>query len=425
MAIAFSNHAHAANSTTSPYNTTVTINAGDTVVVMVLVVAAGAVTVAVTDNVGNIYAQKVAASNTNNCQGFMWATLSAVAATTITTTITGAFTGSSTSVCTYSGVSAFGTTNTATASASPLSIALSTQDANNFVVAGYGIQSGSAATVTASVGNLRDTSATLRCSSLGDNTALTASSVTNTVTTNSITNGVILALELRCPSGGIVWTGNSGTATATSGTIAATVTINAGDTVVVCISVNAGAGKTISGVVDSSGTNVYAQQATKINTANCQTFIWAALNVGSSATSVTVTVVGSYTNAEVAVATYTGVASLGTTNTISGTAANLTISLTTQDINNFVVASFAQNATSTIALSNQSVGSLGNLRAQICSAASFEVVGATDNSAELATSVPITTISNRSQIYAAAALELRAPATTADVITIAGNFTIR
>src|SRR5260370_29659555 len=108
---------------------------------------------------------------------------------------------------------------------------------------------------------------------------------------------------------------NTGKATATSGTIPVTVTVNAGDTVVVCVFVNSSVNRTVSVADTGPGGNTYAQKSNLANGTSCQSFILGSLNVANAATTVTVTVSGTYTNCEVIVVTYTGVGANGFGNT--------------------------------------------------------------------------------------------------------------
>ena len=201
---------------------------------------------------------------------------------------------------------------------------------------------------------------------------------------------------------------NTGKATVASGTITATVTINSGDTVVVTIlvHVSGGAIRTITSVVDSSGTNTYTQKTNQANGASGpQTFIWGALNVSSSATTVTVTVSGTFTGADVIVATYTGVGTngFGNTGVNTGNSSTPTVTATTQDANNFVVAAMGQVASAAATFT----ASVGNLRSQQAAGAGIPVLGLNDNTAASAGSVVNTVTSNKSNLWACCAVELR------------------
>ncbi len=206
--IAFVN---AANNKANAATVTVTISttAGNDVVVVVSANTSGggnSVT-SVTDTGGSSYAQRASiASSGGNEQVFIWSARNVAAATSVTVNI-----GSSTRfvacVAQYSGVQALGGTTTNTGTSTGPTVSLTTQDANNFAVAGFGAIG--TATYSASVGNLR-TSATTSGGpgssqsggALNENTAATASSVTNTVTLSASEQWAAAALELRSTTGG-------------------------------------------------------------------------------------------------------------------------------------------------------------------------------------------------------------------------------
>lgn len=198
---------------------------------------------------------------------------------------------------------------------------------------------------------------------------------------------------------------NKGSATNTVGTIPVTVTINAGDTVVVAILVRASAPRTVS-MVDSGG-NTYTQKANKALSNASQTFLWSSFNVGSSATSVTVTVSGLYIATEVVVATYTGVQQLGTTTQSTATSTTPQVTLLTQDANNFVVANLTQE---TVSLSESFSANTGNLRQQQASTDTFSIAAINDNTAATATNVVNKVTSTRNAQWNCLALELRTQA---------------
>jgi hypothetical protein len=184
-----------------------TIPVGSTIVVGI--VQNSAVTIAsVTDSGGNSYVLKVS-NTTQDANGpvQIWVCASSTAQLTTGSTITPkTSSGNSTStvsVVGYSGVLRIGITATnssSTATTHP-TISLTTQDANNFVVAV--MSSGTAAVTTwaASVGNLRtSTSALGRSQGVMDNTAASATSVTCTATTGRSNPYDCSAVELRSTS---------------------------------------------------------------------------------------------------------------------------------------------------------------------------------------------------------------------------------
>src|SRR5436853_2668532 len=135
----------------------------------------------------------------------------------------------------------------------------------------------------------------------------------------------------------VTYNASAGAANNYASSTAVTVSLTAGDTAVVVISALTGAPigtTTISNVTDTA-TNTYTQRATT-STGNAAVFVWSTASGAIKTTgSITVTVTFSQsTLAYVAVADYSGVAALGATATNTGTTANPTVSLTTQDANN-------------------------------------------------------------------------------------------
>lgn len=197
----------------------------------------------------------------------------------------------------------------------------------------------------------------------------------------------------------------SGTA-ATSNSVTANVTINAGDTVVVAVAVNDASAVTVSSVADSASNSGYAQKATKATDTHSQCFEWAALSVASSATSITVTLSASVAALAVCVTTYSGVGSNGFGTTAvngSGTGATLSVALTTQDSNNFVVAAIVQRGIATFTAQN------GSLRVTAQNGGGTVVTaGLVDNtSASPASVTDSVTSSLGSNAWSVAAVELR------------------
>jgi hypothetical protein len=110
-----------------------------------------------------------------------------------------------------------------------------------------------------------------------------------------------------------------------------------------------------------------------------------------------------------------GVLAIGTTATANNTTANPTISLTTQDANNYVIAGFGLvGATVPTSLT-------GTLRGTTASAGSNPVVSAsTDNTAASASSVT-NAITRAAAVWAAAAIELRSVSPSGAVAPLAGE----
>jgi hypothetical protein len=228
MALAFGRVGKAqqgASAPASPIVVTVTINAGETGIAVICFAATtpGAVT-SITN--GGTWKLRKAFTN-GNARTEIWATQpnQALAATTVSIAFSGTNDGVEAIVAAYTGVMAFGNAGTASGSAANPSIALATQDPNNFIVAGFGISS-TAVTVapTAGTGNLRAADAISAAgvhdgaSALNDNTSATAGSVTNTVT-YSVGSSVwaAVALELRSVAGAVARAAEMPTMAATRG----------------------------------------------------------------------------------------------------------------------------------------------------------------------------------------------------------------
>lgn len=120
---------------------------------------------------------------------------------------------------------------------------------------------------------------------------------------------------------------------------AVTVTVNNGETSVVAVFM-----KPVTAAVTSiTGGGTYTQRATKTQ-GTVKGELWST-NAGAAtaASSVSVAMSGSPTQAGVAVHLSTGVTALGTTGTAGGTAANPSITVSTQDNNNWIAAFFGFN----------------------------------------------------------------------------------
>jgi len=106
-------------------------------------------------------------------------------------------------VTAYSGVVAQGTTASNSGTSTTPTISLTTQDANNFVVAFFEGTWSSSVTISANTGNLRTKNqggGTGNNNALVDNTAASPSSVTDSVTTNLSRAWNAFAVELRVPA---------------------------------------------------------------------------------------------------------------------------------------------------------------------------------------------------------------------------------
>ncbi len=179
--------------------------AGNTIVVVVAIPKNNAVVNAggVTDSGGSVYSRQVQQINGVLATLEIWST--AAGASLASTSVSVAISVASkfdVTVFEYLGVQALGITNQANGAVANPSIALTTQDANNWVVGGFCGQGIGASTQLAPA-ILRGSSqtsggaATTNCGgALTDNNAATPSSVTNTIT-NADTAWALGALELR------------------------------------------------------------------------------------------------------------------------------------------------------------------------------------------------------------------------------------
>ena len=167
-------------------------------------------------------------------------------------------------------------------------------------------------------------------------------------------------------------------------------------------------------------TSVTATDATftlvnAITNATSRAEIWSARNIPAGITSVTVNT-ASATVFNVLVGEYSGVGSLGSSSTASGTGTNPTISLTTQDSNNWVVGGFSTEGTAIGSFSAQT----GNLRASglALGDGAPDVAGAlTDNTSASPASVT-NSVTGSSGNWSAAAVELRSTTTAPGTVKL-------
>lgn len=184
-------------------------------------------------------------------------------------------------------------------------------------------------------------------------------------------------------------------------TLAVNMTVTAGDCVVVLIDYDNGA-VLPSSVTDNAG-NAYALRASKLN--NHLVTIWStAANGTLAATSITATfpTTGVVLRSMIA-ADYSGVASLGLSAGTSGTSVSPSVSIVTQDPNNFVVAGMHSNS----ALSTTMASGTGNLRATIQAGAGSNCDGYVDNTGAGTGSITCSVSIPGSVTWAAVAIELR------------------
>jgi len=144
------------------------------------------------------------AQENKNTSSWSTAVSGTLSATTITVTFPNTDTAEKTAICgDYSGALSLGThhqTTSSTNTASSCTDSLTTQDSNNFVVAGCYARCGGACSMTALTGNLRGTlnnGAVNAEIGLNDNTSASAGSVTNAITIAAASNFAELSVELR------------------------------------------------------------------------------------------------------------------------------------------------------------------------------------------------------------------------------------
>src|SRR5438876_5474351 len=199
--VAYVNSASTAMTTgsTSCAATLPSVTAGNTNIVVVALRQVGSPVSTISDG-ASTYSREVSKNNTTARTEIWSAKVAAGASTTVTVTLSAG----SEIVCAvsqYSGVGALGLTNTNSGSGTALTVSVTTQDNNNWVVAGFA-QQGTTGTLSAQTGTLRQVKVTTGASywvkgALTDNTSATPASVTNSVTATQSTNWAAAALELR------------------------------------------------------------------------------------------------------------------------------------------------------------------------------------------------------------------------------------
>jgi len=203
----------------------------------------------------------------------------------------------------------------------------------------------------------------------------------------------------------------AGTPNASSGnaqifTQAPAATIPAGSDIVVVQAIRTVA-NTVSTVVDAPG-NTYVFQNAINNGTVARVEVWVAHNTAFQLTStqnVTVTLNIGASNGATAIAGYSGVAAIGINGTNTGSSTTPTISLTTQDSNNFVLAGFAAQGTATF---SANVGILEASAVTSGGSGSSNVGGAlNDNTAGSPSSVVNTVTLSATNAWAAVGVELR------------------
>lgn len=206
MAIAFVTSSFLTSTgTASPITVTTSYAAGDLIVIVVGVNdSATATSNSVTDNagVGTQYFKAIGTSNTSRAVVAIWYGIAVAAATS--KVVSAAFTGARASMglARYTGFAALGDNTTGALSTANPTITLATEDANDFIIAGFANQGTGTYSALASNGNFRGTSASAGTTTTGINVGLvdnTNASATNVTcgATHTATTGCQAAFDLR------------------------------------------------------------------------------------------------------------------------------------------------------------------------------------------------------------------------------------
>ncbi len=203
---------------------------------------------------------------------------------------------------------------------------------------------------------------------------------------------------------------------AASGTVTRTEAAN--NTIVIVIAIK-NTGSTGSSITDTGGTSYPFSQSFGKNGTNERVEIWTSTAGGStSSTSVTINL-ASTSKFVGCVFEYSGVQALGNENTAQATAANPSISVTTQDSNNFCVGGFSGQGTGTF------TSGTGTLRASAATSggnASTNVGGALVDNTVGSPGTCTTSVTNADTDWALAVIELRsvAPSVCKNLIALLG-----
>lgn len=165
-------------------------------------------TATVSDNKGSTWTRVLSANTTTNGANFrleLWISMDILGANA---TITIDFTNSrlvTSSTAFYSGAAAMGNSTTNSGTGTSASVAMSTQDSNNWAVAGCLSGRVGSFAVTSGTGNLRaelnnDDATNYINAALNDNTVVSPGSVTNAVSIDSSVDWVCGVVELRTSS---------------------------------------------------------------------------------------------------------------------------------------------------------------------------------------------------------------------------------
>lgn len=175
---------------------TYTTTPGNTVVGFILINSTTISAVTITGSGGVALSQRAIINSTRTLE--LWSTTVGASdnSTSFVFTISGTGPNMRCGVLEYSGVQAFGITGTNSGTSTDPTIDLITQDANNYVV--VALWKNNANVMSAVTGNQRETQSTgLNTTSEYDNTAASATTVTNTGTSTISNFWTAVALELR------------------------------------------------------------------------------------------------------------------------------------------------------------------------------------------------------------------------------------
>lgn len=208
MAIAFGRSAPFSGTGASPLAAALTLNAGETGIVLATLNPTTLAVTGVSDNAAggsSTYSSPPggALNQGTSIRGECWRTGAGTgkASTSTSMAFSGTNTDSGLIAAAYTGVLAIGNFSITSGTGANPSITLATQDANNWVVFGFALLNGGA--ITAGTGNLRQTDADLSIQdALVDNTSVGAGNVTGSITL-AAGPWVGWALELRTVAGGV------------------------------------------------------------------------------------------------------------------------------------------------------------------------------------------------------------------------------
>jgi hypothetical protein len=196
----------------------------------------------------------------------------------------------------------------------------------------------------------------------------------------------------------IAFVNSTSTTAGATTTITATYSPTAGNTVVLGLSTSNSATRSAT-IADNNG-NAAVLQANVCDSTWCS-FIFTATAVSGATSYKAMLTGGSAGDSVLSVAEYSGVSAIGKNATGTGASANATISITTQNANNFVIANFAGDGT----VYNAGTGILRETK--FINNIQRVGGGLNENSSTVPASVTNAASQNFGSLYAAAAVELQ------------------